>query len=141
MNIAQTRDAIDTLNWNRMDATGGTPTENQRTDLPARLAPHIAIVEALQIPKRFTREIQRQADAIKDANAVIERWQDCRTEPETLRMTRNVAFELWTALELADRILQRDGIAALRGLAWNDTEASVIREACDKARNFRAFTN
>jgi|TARA_R110002096_G_scaffold55026_3_gene141593 hypothetical protein len=76
MKIAQIREAIDTLNWNRHDATGGTPDENQRTDLPTRLAPHIAIVKALKISPRFVRDLQNQASALQHANTVIVRWHD-----------------------------------------------------------------
>lgn len=74
MRIAEIRATIDTLNWNRMDATGGTRNENQRCDLPARLAPHIAAVQALVIPPRFTRDIERQREAIEYAHRVIARW-------------------------------------------------------------------
>ena len=72
--ITQIRAAIETLNWNRRDATGGTVDENKRTQLPTILAPHIAKVKALDIPARFTRDIENRAHALEAAAAVIERW-------------------------------------------------------------------
>ena len=74
MTIAQIRDAIETLNWVRMDATGGTPIENLRTNLPERLAPYIAAVESLVIAPRFYREIQRRKTALWYAEKVIAQW-------------------------------------------------------------------
>jgi len=74
MRIAEIRATIDTLNWNRMDATGGTRNENQRCDLPARLAPHLAAVMLLQIPPRFTRDIESRQNAIDAAHTVLKRW-------------------------------------------------------------------
>jgi hypothetical protein len=74
MNIAQIRTAIEALNWNRHDATGGTVEENKRTQLPAILAPHIAKVKALDIPARFKRDIENRDHALAAAATVIERW-------------------------------------------------------------------
>ena len=74
MKIAQIRDAIDRLNWVRMDATGGTPIENLRTNLPGRLASYIAAVESLVIAPRFYREIQRRKTALWYAEKVIAQW-------------------------------------------------------------------
>jgi hypothetical protein len=60
---------------------------------------------------------------------------------EKQRKTSQITYELWHALDLANRILQRDGIAALRGLAWTDDEAHAIRSAAAKALNYRIHTN
>ena len=60
---------------------------------------------------------------------------------EKQRKTSQINYELWHALALADRIMQRDGIAALRGLAWTDDEAATIRSAAEKALNYRIHTN
>jgi hypothetical protein len=59
---------------------------------------------------------------------------------EKRRRQTQVTHELWHALELATRMLERDGLAALRGTAWTDDEAETIRDACAKAKNFRVFT-
>ncbi len=74
MSINQIREAIERLNWNRHDATGGTREENKRTNLPAILAPHIATVMALEIPARFTRDIENRAHALQAAATVIANW-------------------------------------------------------------------
>jgi len=74
MSISKIREAIETLNWNRKDATGGTAEENKRTNLPVILAPRIAAVSALEIPARFTRDIEAKSWALHAANLVIEKW-------------------------------------------------------------------
>lgn len=82
MKIKQIRDIIRRLNWNRQDATGGTPNENRRTNLPAVLAPHIAAVEALEIPPRFARDIEDRLHALRSARLAIERWHaNAMTQP------------------------------------------------------------
>jgi hypothetical protein len=83
MKIAEIRNTIDSLNWARQDATGGTATENRRTRLDVCLAPHIAAVKALVIPERFTRDIERQQNALQHAETVLARWsesQDVKAE-------------------------------------------------------------
>ena len=79
MTIAEIRDAIRTANWNRRDATGGTREENARTNLPAVLLPHLATLEALEIPPRFGRDIEDRASAIAGINAVLARWHAARS--------------------------------------------------------------
>jgi hypothetical protein len=80
MKIADIRNTIDTLNWARKYNTGGTNSENRRNDLPAQLAPHIAAVTALEIPKRFAADITRQAEALEYAQTVIARWEESQSE-------------------------------------------------------------
>ena len=74
--LTEIREAIETLNWIRRDSTGGTADENKRTQLPAILAPHIAKVKALEIPPRFTRDIESRASALEYADADIARWHE-----------------------------------------------------------------
>jgi hypothetical protein len=74
MKIADIRNTIDALNWARQDATGGTPVENLRTNLPEQLAPHIAKVVALEIPTRFENDIYRRQTALDHAAIAIDRW-------------------------------------------------------------------
>ena len=74
MSISKIRETIQSLNWNRQDATGGTREENKRTNLPAVLAPHIAAVTALEIPARFARDIEAKKCALHAAKLVIEKW-------------------------------------------------------------------
>tara|TARA_R110000823_G_scaffold312745_1_gene439664 strand:- start:1932 stop:2216 length:285 start_codon:yes stop_codon:yes gene_type:complete len=74
MKITDIRRTIDNLNWARQDATGGTPVENLRTNLPEQLAPHIAKVAALEIPTRFENDIHRRQTALDHAAIVIDRW-------------------------------------------------------------------
>lgn len=78
MRIAEIRNAIRTANWNRRDATGGTREENARTNLPAILLPHVATLEALEIPLRFARDIEDRATAIAGITAVLARWNAAR---------------------------------------------------------------
>lgn len=73
--IAQIRDAIQTLNWVRRDATGGTREENKRTNLPLALGSHIARVTALVIQSRFTRGIESRTDSLDAAATVLARWE------------------------------------------------------------------
>lgn len=42
--------------------------------------------------------------------------------------------KILAALELADRILDRDGLQELRGLAWHDGERWAIREAIESLK-------
>jgi hypothetical protein len=74
MSISKIRETIQSLNWNRQDATGGTHEENKRTNLPAVLAPHIAAVTALEIPARFVRDIEAKSWALHAAKLVLEKW-------------------------------------------------------------------
>jgi len=83
MRIADIRSAIDSLNWNRQDATGGTRNENRRTNLPERLAPHIATVQNLVIPDRFKRDIENKRHALDAAKNVIYRWAMSQVEQPT----------------------------------------------------------
>ena len=81
MKIAEIRDTIDRLNNIRNWLSGGTHEENTRTRFDEGLAPYIAEVEALQIPARFAKDIERRADALKYAAAAIERWKTWQTPP------------------------------------------------------------
>lgn len=45
---------------------------------------------------------------------------------------RELLRTLFGAVMLADTIMQRDGIAPLRGLAYNDSETGIIRAAYRK---------
>jgi hypothetical protein len=74
MKISEIRDTIGTLNWNIQDGTGGTPAENLRCNLPERLRPHIEAVEALEIPPRFARDVERRRDALEYAREAIDLW-------------------------------------------------------------------
>ena len=74
MKIAEIREAIDTLNWNRIDLSGATREEFKRMNVPDRLTPHIAKCEALEIPARFVRDIESCNNAIDRAKAMILRW-------------------------------------------------------------------
>lgn len=76
MKISDIREAIDALNWNRIDATGGTVEENKRTPLPRILEPHIERVRQLEIPARFARDIERRASALESATKVCTSWHD-----------------------------------------------------------------
>lgn len=76
MKISDIREAIDALNWNRIDATGGTVEENKRTPLPIILEPHIATVRALEIPPKFARDIEMQREQLEYAARAIARWHD-----------------------------------------------------------------
>lgn len=78
MSIAEIRNAIRTANWNRSDATGGTREENARTNLPAILLPQVTILEALEIPPRFARDIENRATALAGITAVLARWNVAR---------------------------------------------------------------
>jgi hypothetical protein len=80
MKIADIRNTIETLNWARKYNTGGTNSENRRNDLPTQLAPHIAAVMALEIPKRFAADITRQAESLEYAQTVITRWEESQSE-------------------------------------------------------------
>lgn len=75
MKIAQIRDTIYSLDWNRQDLGGSTASEFKRCDVPARLNPHIDAVRALVIAPRFARDIEKQAWAIECAEKTIARWQ------------------------------------------------------------------
>ena len=79
MRIAEIREIINILNWSRQNATGGTREENQRCNLPARLEPLIAEVEALQIPPRHRRDIENRNQALTHARDALARWSDNRT--------------------------------------------------------------
>lgn len=76
MKISKIREAIESLNWNRHNATGGTVDENNRTNLPEILAPHIAAVSALEIAARFSSEIESHAFALEAAKKSIARWHE-----------------------------------------------------------------
>jgi len=80
MKIADIRSTIESLNWSRQNATGGTRDENKRTDLAAILAPRIVAVQNLVIPERFTRDIENRRHALDAANNVIYRWALSRVE-------------------------------------------------------------
>lgn len=75
MKIGEIRSVIETANWNRMDATGGTTEENRRTRLPVVLLPHLEKLKALQIPARFVRDIENRDSAIKAIHAALARWE------------------------------------------------------------------
>jgi ankyrin repeat protein len=74
MKIAEIREVIDTLNWNRADLSGATRDELKRMDVPARLSPLIEKCEALEIPARFPRDIQNCNNAVDRGKAAILRW-------------------------------------------------------------------
>lgn len=84
MSINEIREKLDALRWHRMDATGGTREENRRTRLPAILAPHIAAVEALQIPRRFHADIERREWELEAAANVLTRWRATQSEGVSL---------------------------------------------------------
>lgn len=44
-------------------------------------------------------------------------------------MTDNLILKLRDALDMAERIMHRDGVQALRGEAWVDGELELISEA------------
>jgi DNA-binding transcriptional regulator YiaG len=72
--IDSMRRVIESCNWSRNDLGGATRQEFIATDVPARLGRHIEAVRALQIPPRFARDIEAQAEAIERALKTIARW-------------------------------------------------------------------
>ena len=74
MTIKEIRETIRDLNWVRIDLIGGTSEDNKRTQLPSRLAPYIAAVEALWIPARFANDIENRQAALARADTAIAKW-------------------------------------------------------------------
>ena len=74
MKIANIRTVIESANWNRHDLAGGTREEFIRCNVPKLLPAQIEHMKALDIPVRFTRDIDRRAEEIAYCEAVIERW-------------------------------------------------------------------
>lgn len=82
MKIGEVRSKIDELNWARQEFTGGTREENRRTDLSGILGPLVATVESLEIPARFTRDIEAREHALEAAATVLQRWEQSREVPK-----------------------------------------------------------
>lgn len=98
MTIKEIRNTIQTLNWNRRDATGGTSEENLRTRLDVVLAPHIAAVRALKIPARFAEDIQHQVEALGYADRVLTQWQENQVPEVTPPAEANRRLQVWQVL-------------------------------------------
>lgn len=86
MKIAAFRDIIYSLNWSRMDLTGGTSQEFARCNVPAHLNPHIESVKAaaLLVAPRFKVDLEKATSAIGYAEKVIARWHDAQEKPPVL---------------------------------------------------------
>jgi hypothetical protein len=74
MKISQIREVIELLNWVRIDVQGGTMDEFKRFDVRARLNPHIAAVNRLDINPRFEKDIEKQLWALELAQRTIDKW-------------------------------------------------------------------
>lgn len=74
MKIAEIRNVINSLNWTRNDLSGATTQEFKTMDVAARMAPRIAECKALQIPARFTADIESCRNAIERGEAAVTRW-------------------------------------------------------------------
>lgn len=76
MRIADFRDAVDTLNWNRNDLSGATREEFKRMDVATRLNRYIAEVEKAlpYVHPRFTLDLEYARMSIESARVVIEGW-------------------------------------------------------------------
>ena len=84
MKIGESREAVDSLNWNRRDLSGATRQEFVATDVRARLEPHIVIVIDLLplVHARFADDLAHARSAIESAQATIVRWEGYRAEAQ-----------------------------------------------------------
>lgn len=80
MKIAEIRRTIESLNWNRNDLGGATRDEFRKMDVKTRLEKHIANVQALVIPPRFTADIADAAWSIEAARKTIARWEAAQVQ-------------------------------------------------------------
>ncbi len=72
--IASIRETIEAAIWNARDLDGATREEFARMDVPARLTPNRAALEALSIADRFTRDRERRTYAVELIDRQITKW-------------------------------------------------------------------
>jgi hypothetical protein len=75
MKISQIRDIIDRAAWTRNDLAGHTRAEFIRRNVVELLRPQIEEMRALNIPPRFTRDIERRDNEIRYCEDAIFQWQ------------------------------------------------------------------
>lgn len=84
--IADFRDAVDALNWNRTDISGATRSEWLRMDVKSRLERHISKVEELRslVPFRFTFDLAHAEASLQSARGAVDRWERARADAKEL---------------------------------------------------------
>lgn len=84
MLIQKIRDTIYSCNWTRNDLGGATRAEFLAMNVPEILTPKIRAVRALEIPARFTRDIEDKSWAISCAEKLIDRWNNSHADTSTV---------------------------------------------------------
>lgn len=74
MTISAIREVIEAAQWNNLDFQGYTREEFARANVPARLVPHIAALDALVIAPRFARDVERRAQVRANCERRIAVW-------------------------------------------------------------------
>ncbi len=136
MKIAEIREAINTLDWNRSDLYGATRDEFKRMDVATRLNKHIAICEALEIKPRFARDIEDCASALKRAKEMVERWKRLQDpqEPTTFEAKSERTLKVYTyeiklseQPELTEHLNEKFGQACWSAkILWNGEETRTV---------------
>lgn len=126
LKIAEIHRVIDSCNWSRNDLGGATRSEFKAMNVPARLNPHIDAVRALQIPARFKRDIENQANAIEYAKKTIERWHAMQDQPQPPSAPDNAPPEPTTGNTMTNTNTEPERMTG--------AELQTLRESCNLSR-------